>query len=77
MGTVHPHPRKSLPEDFVQRSYEFNELVASLLDYEREEAIAITTALNVGLAATERPLLPMPSAMTSASRRRSTTAYSG
>nr|QNO54145.1 hypothetical protein CKCBCIOL_00002 [Methanosarcinales archaeon ANME-1 ERB7] len=37
---------EDLPEDFVQRSYEFNELVSSLLDSERKDAIAITAALR-------------------------------
>ncbi|NIA12173.1 MAG: TIR domain-containing protein, partial [Nitrospiraceae bacterium] len=41
-----PFMVEDMPEDFVQRSYEFNELVSSLLDCERGDAIAITAALR-------------------------------
>jgi len=41
-----PFMVKDLPEDFVPRPTEFNKLVASLLDCEREDAIAITAALR-------------------------------
>jgi WD40 repeat protein len=37
---------EDLPEDFVQRSYEFNKLVSCLLDCECDDAIAITAALR-------------------------------
>ena len=40
-----PFMVEDLPEDFVQRSYEFNELVANILDEEHEDAVAITAAL--------------------------------
>ncbi len=41
-----PFMAEDLPEDFVQRSYEFNKLVSCLLDCECEDAIAITAALR-------------------------------
>jgi len=41
-----PFMVEDLPEDFVPRPNEFNKLVASLLDYERGDAIAITAALR-------------------------------
>ena len=41
-----PFMVEDLPEDFVQRSFEFNELVSGLLDCERGAAIAITAALR-------------------------------
>jgi len=41
-----PFMAEDLPEDFVPRLNEFKKLVSSLLDYEREDAIAITAALR-------------------------------
>jgi hypothetical protein len=41
-----PFMVEDLPEDFVPRPNEFNELVSCLLDYERGDAIAITAALR-------------------------------
>ena len=63
---------EDLPEDFVPRLNEFKKLVSSLLDCEREDAIAsvrmrlLLPLRCAGLAATETPPLPEPSAMTSA-----------
>jgi hypothetical protein len=41
-----PFMVEDLPEDFVERSCEFNKLVSCLLDCEREDAIVITAALR-------------------------------
>jgi len=41
-----PFMVEDLPEDFVPRPNEFNEVVASLIDEEHEDAIAITVALR-------------------------------
>lgn len=41
-----PFMVEDLPEDFVPRHNEFNKVVTSLLDYKREDAIAITAALR-------------------------------